>query len=55
MKIKLIKGWNGNSPGAILDPPIHAVATTLIDRGVAVKVEEEQPKSKKSKKDDPLF
>jgi len=35
----LIKGWNGQSAGAIIEPPVDAVATTLIARGFAVEVE----------------
>ena len=39
MKIKLIKPWNFNAPGEVLDldPP---VATLVIQRGVAVALEE---------------
>lgn len=49
MKIKLIKGWNGQNKGAILDPPIAAVAQTLILRGYAVPVEEEKKPGKPKK------
>jgi len=39
MRIKLLKGWNGQSAGAVIEPPIDAVAKTLILRGFAVEVE----------------
>jgi hypothetical protein len=38
MKIRLVKAWNGQSAGAILEPPIESVATTLIERGIAVEI-----------------
>jgi hypothetical protein len=55
MKIKLIKGWNGQSAGAVLEPQIHAVATTLIARGIAVEVKEEKPKPKQKAVNDPVY
>lgn len=42
MKIQLIKGWNGQSAGAILEPQLHAVAQTLIQRGIAVEVKDKK-------------
>jgi len=48
MKIKLIKGWNGISPGTEIEPPIDGVATTLIQRGFAVEIlPEPAPKPKR--------
>lgn len=38
MKIRLIKGWSGRSPGTVMEPELHAVATTLIARGIAEEV-----------------
>lgn len=44
MKVKLIKGWNGQGPGAILELTPHDAGRQLIKRGIAVEVEE--PKRK---------
>lgn len=57
MKIKLLKGWNGQSAGAILEPELHAVATTLIQRGIAVEIDAKpQPKGNLQKVlDDPVY
>jgi hypothetical protein len=38
LKIRLVKAWNGQSIGAILDPPIESVAATLIERGIAEEI-----------------
>jgi hypothetical protein len=43
MKIRLVKAWNGQSIGAILEPPIESVATTLIERGIAVEISPVEP------------
>lgn len=50
MKIKLIKGWNGNSPGSVLEPELNGVAQLLIDRGLAVEIKSERkgPRAKPS-------
>ena len=44
MKVELIKGWNGQSPGAILEPAVTEIATRLIERGIAKPVDEPKPK-----------
>lgn len=44
MKIKLIKGWNGNMAGTVLEPPIDGVALTLIERGYAVEIKPKKPR-----------
>lgn len=44
MKIKLLKGWNGNSPGAVLEPELTDVGQILIDRGLAERVDDEPVK-----------
>ena len=49
MKIKLIKGWNGRSPGTILEPQLDGVATTLIRRGLAEEIVDEPEVKQKPK------
>ena len=51
MKIKLIKGWNGQGAGTLLDPPIDEVATRLIARGYAVEIEPEPEAAPKTKRE----
>lgn len=46
MKIKLIKGWNGRSAGEVLEPEMHEVSRLLIQRGLAVAVEEKAEKKR---------
>jgi hypothetical protein len=57
LKIKLIKGWNGLSKGAILEPELAEVSDTLIRRGIAEEVKEvkNKPHQKIRIKDDPVF
>lgn len=45
MKITLLKGWNGNEAGKILDPA-EGVALLLIERGYAVELKPEKKKPK---------
>ena len=40
MRIKLLKTWNNNAPGAYINPQ-DDLALTLIDKGYAVRVEPE--------------
>ena len=48
MRIKLIKGWNGISAGAEIEPRLDGVAHTLIQRGIAQEiVPESKPEPKK--------
>lgn len=46
MKIQLIKGWNGNSPGSVLEPELNGVAELLIQRGIAVEIKQQKKKPK---------
>lgn len=45
MKIKLLKGWNGNEQGKVLDPA-QGVALLLIQRGYAEEIKPEKKKPK---------
>lgn len=45
-KIELLKGWNGNHAGTILNLEMDGVAEILIDRGFAKKIEEPKRKVK---------
>ena len=46
-KIELLKGWNGNHAGTILDLEMDGMAALLIERGLAKKIEPEKPKKAK--------
>jgi hypothetical protein len=43
LKIRLVKAWNGQSVGSILEPPIESVAATLIERGIAEEIRPVEP------------
>lgn len=43
-KIELLKGWNGNTAGTVLNLEMDGVAQLLIERGLARKVEDKPVK-----------
>ena len=44
-KIELLKGWNGNHAGTVLNMEMDGAAALLIQRGIARKIED-APKRK---------
>ena len=47
MKIELIKGWNGNPPGTVIEPQVDDAAVQLVQRGIAKYIEQPKPKPKR--------